>query len=86
MSSRPDINPGDWIRIGNTLCVVSLVRDPGDTLGDCEVVLDEDKPANRDVCWKDDDWHFVPSGDFGGYADRIPRLAPYVAQLKRGFS
>lgn len=63
-------------------CVVANVRAEGDTLGDCEVVLNASKPANRDVRWSGNAWEFVPSGDYGGYADRYTRLAPYVRILK----
>jgi len=84
MTSRPNIKPGDWIQVGNGHCVVCVVREPNHPLGDCEVVLTPSKPANRDVQWLEDKWEFVPSGDFGGYADKYPRLREYVRILKKG--
>ena len=84
MTSRPSIKPGDWIEVGNSDCVVCDVREPNHVFGDCEVVLTPSKPANRDVQWVDGKWKFVESGDFGGYADKYPRLRQYVQILKRG--
>ena len=84
MSDRPEINPREWIRVENCDCVVANVREPGHVFGDCEVVFDREKPTNRDVRWDGNEWRFVETGDFGGYADRYSRLDAYVAILKRG--
>ena len=84
MTERPHINPGDWIRVGSLDCVVSMVRPPDHSFGDCEVVFDPSKPTNRDVEWTGDAWRFVETGDFGGYADKYERLSAYVQTLKRG--
>lgn len=84
MAERPKIKPGDWIRVGNRDCVVANVREPGHALGDCEIVFDSSKPTNRDVVWDGNEWKFVKSGDFGGYADNYPRLSEYVRILKHG--
>jgi hypothetical protein len=84
MASRPDIKPGDWITIGGTNCVVSIVRGAGDPMGDCEVVFNPQKPTNHDAVWTGENWDFAKQGDFGGYADKYPRLQPYVEQLKGG--
>ena len=59
MADRPEIKPGDWIRVGNRDCVVANVRDPGDAFGDCEVVFDPSKPTNHDVVWNGDEWKFA---------------------------
>ncbi len=84
MNTRPNIQPGDWITIGQTSCVVANVLEPGNPLGDCEVVFNPSKPANLEARWNGEGWEFVKTGEFGGYADRYPRLALYVAKLKRG--
>lgn len=84
MADRPEIKPGDWIRVGNRNCVVANVRDPGYAFGDCKVVFDRRKPTSHDVVWNGDEWEFVDSGDQGGYADKDPRLNEYVRKLKRG--
>ena len=84
MSDRPTVKPRGWIRVGSTDCVVANVRGPGQSLGDCEVVFNPDKPTNRDVTWDGDQWNFVESGDYGGYAEKYPRLSEYVQILKRG--
>jgi hypothetical protein len=84
MAPRPDIKPGDWIRIGNTDCVVAVVRAAGDQFGDCEVVFNPTKPTNHDVEWTGEDWAFAKRGDFGGYAEKYPRLRAFVQTLKKG--
>ena len=84
MADRPEIKPGDWIRIGNTDCVVANVREHSHALGDCEVVFNPSKPTNHDVVWTGGEWKFVESGNYGGYADKYPRLSEFVSILKRG--
>ena len=84
MADRPETKPGGWILVGNCHCVVANVRAPGHALGDCEVVFDRSKPTNSDVVWNGDEWRFVERGDYGGYADKYPRLRDYVHILKRG--
>ena len=84
MTERPFIKSGDWIRIGSVDCVVSLVRPPGDSFGDCEVVFNAQKPTNDEARWANDHWEFVSNGATGGLADRYPRLADFVWKLKRG--
>jgi len=80
MSDRPKINPGEWISVGSTSCVVANIRDNGD----CEVVFNSSKPTNREAQWNGDTWEFVEPGDYGGYADKYHRLSLYVQILKRG--
>ncbi len=84
MTERPSVKPRDWIDVGNTRCVVSRVREPNHQFGDCEVVFDGKKPANRDVRWTGNNWEFIETGDFGGYAEKYPRLREFVQILKRG--
>ena len=86
MSDRPEIRPGQWIRVGNRDCVVAKVRPPGHDFGDCEVVHNPSKPTNTDVVWNGGEWRFVEGGDYGGYADRYVRLTDYVRILKSGRS
>ena len=83
-SSHPDISPGDWIVVDGIDCVVSKIYSPDYQLGICEIVCNPRKPANRDVIWDQDKWAFFNPNDFGGYAERYPRLAPFVSKLKRG--
>lgn len=83
MSDRPDIKPGDWIEIEGVDCVVCVVREHLDAFGDCEVVFDPAKPTNRDVIWNDEEWRFMETGDYGGYAEKYERLRPFVLQLIR---
>ena len=40
------------------------------------------KVTNSDIVWRDGQWQFA--GGFGGYADNNPRLAEFVAILRRG--
>ena len=82
MVRRPNIKPGDWIRIGTVKAVVSVVRPENSKLGDLEVVFNPRKPTNHDVEWTGDEWTFAKRGDFGGYADRYPRLSLFVQQLR----
>ena len=80
MSKIPLIKPEDWIYVGKVHCVVATLRDNGE----CEVVFNNQKPTNRDARWNGTAWEFSPSVDFGGYADKYPRLRKYVQILKDG--
>ena len=84
MVPRPGVSDGDWIVVSGVDCVVCKVRAPGHPLGDCEVVHAPRKPANSDVIWNGAQWQFLHDDGDSGYADRYPRLSPYVAKLKRG--
>lgn len=81
---HPDINPGDWIQVENVDCVVTTIYKRSDPSTVCEIVCNPQKPANRDVTWDDGEWRFVDSGDFGGYAEKYPRLSQFVRKLKDG--
>ena len=81
MADRPAVSPMDWVVVGHIRCVVAAVRDAGDPFGDCEVVCNPSKPANRDIRWDGSAWQFVESGDYGGYAEKYERLRPYVNKL-----
>ena len=86
MVDRPNVNPFDWIKVEGTPCVVAVVRNPDHVKfsGDLEVVFDPKKPTNHDVEWNGQEWVFCKRGDFGGYADRYPRLSAFVNTLKAG--
>lgn len=79
MSKRPDIKEGDWIKVGSCNCVVSIVRDLDHPFGDGEVVLNPKKPANVDVKWSGTEWVFVDPDNFGGYAEKYPRLNSLIS-------
>lgn len=83
MTDRPSIQPGAYISVGNAECVVFRVREVGHPLGDCEVVYDRDKPANRDVSWQNSSWVFTNPNDLGGYAERNRELWPFIRILRR---
>jgi hypothetical protein len=84
MNEVPNVAPGDWIYVGSTRCVVTRVYDQRPP-GEIEVVyLDRDKAINEDVVWSNGRWDFKYSGPSGGYADKYPRLAQYVRQLRSG--
>ena len=84
LAERPDVSVGDWVVVSGVDCVISNVYSPEYKLAVCEVVCTPQKPANRDVTWTGTAWAFYNENDFGGYADRYPRLAPFVAKLTRG--
>lgn len=83
MSNRPSIEPGVFISVGTTECVVFRIREIDHPFGDCEVVYDCDKPANRDVVWRNDAWAFANPEDLGGYAERNRDLWPFIRILRR---
>ncbi len=85
MSEVPSVNPGDWLNIGRLKTVVCTVF-PDRRWADIEVVyLDERKRAiNKEAVWTGDHWEFKDPGPSGGYADRYPRLARYVAIPRQG--
>ena len=84
-SPRPDIAVGDWIRIASLPAVVCHVHGEGHGY-DCEAVYIDyrDRAINENVAWKDGQWQFAQDGPCGGYADNYPRLADFVAILRRG--
>ncbi len=82
MAERPNVKPHDWIKVDGVSCVVAVVREPGNPLGDLEVVFLPEKPANVDVTWDFAAWTFTRPGDLGGYADRYSRLSAFVHTLK----
>jgi len=87
MKNKPDINPGDWIYVGDKGQVNAVVANILDgTSGDCEVVyLDQKECAiNEEVKWNGKCWEFLHSGPCGGYADNYDRLREFVAILRRG--
>jgi hypothetical protein len=84
MADRPNVKPHDWINVENVPCVVAIVLEPTNPLGDIEVVFAPQKPANVMVKWNGDKWIFAQPNDLGGYADRYPRLSPFVRTLKDG--
>ena len=83
MAEIPEVSVGDWIVVSGADCVISNVYSPDCQLAMCEVVCNPQKPTNRDVIWTGAALAFYNENDFGGYADRYPRLAPFVAKLKR---
>lgn len=84
IKKHPKIVPGDWIDVGQQSCVVSKVYGKDSPSSICEVVFNPDKPTNHDVDWNGEKWFFPNRGDYGGYADKYPRLSTYVSILKRG--
>ena len=81
MNDRPEIKPGDWIRIGKTDAVVCGISDDGTA----EVVyLDRKRAINKDVRWNGETWESIISSPDGGYADKYPRLSQFVQILRIG--
>ena len=80
--NRPDIELNEEISVEGVRCIVSRVREQGHSFGDCEVVCNPEKPANRDVVWQNNNWQFKESGDYGGYAAKNPSLRFAVAKLR----
>jgi hypothetical protein len=86
----PNKKPHDWISVEGVNCVICqrLKIESSDKLaskfGHYEVVFDPKKPTNRNVFWDGSAWHWCEAGDYGGYADKYPRLKPYVDTLKNG--
>ncbi|BDY59730.1 hypothetical protein [Escherichia coli] len=79
--NHPEIHVKDWIDVGNRECVVQRLLPPGSPVGACIVVLNKTKPTTRIAGWNGEKWYFMPSHDFGGYADEY---APCVRELNRG--
>ena len=79
--NHPEIHVKDWIDVGNRECVVQRLLPPVSPVGVCIVVLNKTKPTTRIAGWKGEKWYFMPSHDFGGYADEYD---PCVRELNRG--
>lgn len=75
--SHPEIHVKDWIDVGNSECVVQRLLPPGSPSGVCIVVFNKTKPTTRIVGWDGKKWYFMPSRDYGGYADDW--IGPYVS-------
>lgn len=81
---RPHVRRGDWIRIGDTDCVISVARAAGHRLGDCEVVCHKDDPASSNVRWNGERWEFIGRGPYGGIVNKYLRFRAVVEKLQRG--
>ncbi len=83
--NKPEIKEGQWLTVGrSTSAVVSRVY-TDQTSEVAEVVyLDGGKAINNDIKWGVGSWEFTHESPSGGYADKYPRLASYVAQLRGG--
>ena len=80
---KPNVSPGDWVRIGSLDAVVSQVYT--DYNFDIEVVFisgGSSKTTNNDAKWVNDHWELDTAP--GGYADNYSRLAQFRAILHRG--
>jgi hypothetical protein len=80
--SHPEIHVKDWIDVGNSECVVQRLL-PRGLLRRLHCCLNKTKPTTRIVGWDGKKWYFMPSRDYGGYADDYD---PCVRELKRGRS
>lgn len=81
----PPIKPGDWIKVADKECMVTGVVDGDDSASQCEVIFDPDEPRHDKVTWDGESWTFPTTGA-SGYAEKQPRLGPYVSKLKSGRS
>jgi hypothetical protein len=80
---HPNIKPGGRIKGGQWPCIVSMVyEDEYSPAG--EVVFNPERPTRNDAEWDDEQWAFAETGDYGGFAEKSPRLAEYVRMLKVG--
>jgi len=82
MADRPQVKPGEWIKVGAEDCVVTEVSECGD--GGCEVILDPDEPRRGKAVWNGDEW-VLEIGE-SGYPEQQPPPGDYVQKLKRGRS
>src|SRR6266498_2305918 len=79
---KPNVAPRQWIYVSGVNSVVCQVFK--ETPPDIEVVfMDKGKAINKDAKWNNDRWIFTDNS-LGGYADEYPRLAEFVAILRRG--
>jgi hypothetical protein len=87
VKNRPEIAPGDWLRIGDSGKAAVVCQVHANPMGaDVEVIYldDRDRAINEDVIWDGIKWQFKHPGPCGGYADRYSRLASFVAILRSG--
>ena len=79
MDNKPEVSPGQWIKIGKKDAVVCNVH-----ADHIEVVYldDRNRAMNEDVSWDGNQWTFKHSGPSGGRADKYPRLYPYLSILR----
>lgn len=86
MNEKPNVKPGDWIKIGSLDGVVCQIFNDDFIKNGIEVVFIGNKgdAVNLDVCWNGEKWVSARDGDLGGYADKYDRLREYVAILRRG--
>lgn len=85
MKSRPEIAPGNWLRIGDSGKAAVVCQIHADHAHVEVVYLDDrDRAINEDVIWDGSKWQFRHPGPCGGYADKYSRLASFVAILRSG--
>jgi len=83
MSTRPEVNPGDWILVeywNCAVCVVCNVNPEGHELGDAEVISRPSKPARFPVRWNGTAWTRLHADGLASYAKQSPRLREYIAK------
>ena len=81
MDNKPEVSPGQWIKIDKSNAVVCNVH-----ADHIEVVyLDgRNRAINEDIVWDGSQWTFRRPGPSGSHADKYPRLYEYLSILRRG--
>lgn len=85
MADRPQVKPGEWIKVADQDFVVTKASVDEGSEGQCEVIFDPDAPRHAKTKWNGEEWFFPDTGG-GGYADKQPHLGMYVAEIFRGHS
>jgi hypothetical protein len=82
MADRPQVKPGEWIKVAHQDCVVTEVGEDEDSDGQCEVLFDPDEPRYGKAMWNGEEWVSPDTG--GGYAEKSPHLGMSARKHQNG--
>jgi hypothetical protein len=83
-SSKPQVQPDDWIFIGKRQGVDAVVCKVEPQRVRVVYMSPVHRAMDEWVVWRGDRWAFEQTGPCGGYADRNQELGKHVARLSQG--
>ena len=71
MTDRPQIKPGEWIKVAQQECLVIETSEDEESEGQCQVIYDSGSSRRAKATWNGEKWVLVTGG--GGYAEKQPQ-------------
>ena len=80
MTDRPQIKPGEWIKVAKQNCRV-IEAENEDSDGQCRVVFESGGSSQGKAIWNGEEW--VPETSGSGYAEKQPHPGKLRADKSR---